>query len=274
MRFPFIREIGSIVRGEGTPTALTGAPGARSAEPSGGPYPVRLDGRIDPDTSRWLWLVKFILIIPHAIVLALLWIAVTLLTVVAGVTILFTGRYPPRIFAFNTGVMLWTWRVTYYTTASFATDRYPPFSLAPDPSYPADLVIEYPGPLSRWQVLVKWWLLAFPHLVIVGILAGGWGIGWPGGWRIAGAGGLIAVLAVIAAVIRAVRGAYPPQLFDLIMGFNRWVYRVLAYVALMTDQYPPFRLDQGGTDPAERPAPRPPTWPLSVRGPIVPGPSH
>ena len=57
---------------------------------------------------------------------------------------------------------------------------------------------------------------------------------------------------VITAVILLVTAKYPPQLFALIIGFNRWIYRVIAYAALMTDQYPPFRLDQGGirTHPA------------------------
>lgn len=216
-------------------------------------YPLTLDASLDPATSRWLWLVKFVLVIPHFVVLVGLWLVLSVLTVVAGVAILITGRYPEAIFDFNRGVIRWTWRVTYYTTGGFGTDRYPPFSLGHDPTFPADLDIEYPGRLSRWKVLVKWWLLAFPQLVIVGVLAGGWGIGWPGGGRLAGGGGLIAVLAIVAAVIRGVRGYYPPALFDLIVGLDRWCYRVLAYVALMTDEYPPFRLDPGGPDPAHRP---------------------
>jgi len=133
-------------------------------------------------------------------------------------------------------------------------DRYPPFSLAPDPSYPADLTIDYPDRLSRGLVLVKWWLLALPHYLIVAIFAGGWGLGWNSAWRTAGTGGgLIAILAVIAAVILAVRGTYPRSIFDFVMGMNRWCYRVLAYVALMRDEYPPFRLDTGGTDPGSMP---------------------
>lgn len=265
MRFPCISEIRSIVRGERVATTNVEASADRWPDDA---YPVRLDGQADPNSGRWLWLIKFILVIPHVVALAVLWLAVTVLSVVAGAAILFTGRYPPRIFEFSHGVMRWTWRVSFYTTGSFATDRYPPFSLAADPTYPAELEIDYPGELSRWKVLVKWWLLAFPHLIIVAVFTGGWGFGWPGGWRIAGGGGLIAVLAVIAAVIRAVQGQYPAGLFDLIMGLNRWCYRVLAYVALMTDRYPPFRLDMGGADPANRPPPAPPAWPVSVGGPI------
>ena len=238
------------------PTARPAAPAAAAA------YPVRLDGRLDPAVSRWLWLIKWILVIPHAVVLAFLWLAVTVLTVIAGFAILFTGRYPRSIFEFNSGVFRWTWRVAFYAISAFGTDRYPPFSLAPDPSYPADLTIDYPDHLSRGLVLVKWWLLALPHYVIVAIFAGGWTLGWRAGqWQTAGGAGLIGVLAVIAAVILAVRGRYPESIFDLVMGMNRWCYRVLAYAALMRDDYPPFRLDMGGPDPGHQPAVPPPPAP-------------
>jgi hypothetical protein len=212
------------------------------------PYPARLDGQLDPAVGRWLWLVKWLLVIPHVVVLFFLWCAVTVLTVVAGVAILFTGRYPRAIFDFNVGVMRWTWRVAFYSISAFGTDKYPPFSLQPDPSYPADFSVDYPQQLSRGLVLVKWWLLALPQYLIVAIFAGGWGFGGNTAWRITGGGGLIALLALIAAVIMAISGRYPQQIFDLIMGLNRWCYRVLAYAALMRDEYPPFRLDTGGTD--------------------------
>jgi Domain of unknown function (DUF4389) len=149
-------------------------------------------------------------------------------------------------------VFRWTWRVAFYTISAFGTDRYPPFSLAPDPSYPADLTIDYPEHLSRGLVLVKWWLLALPHYLIVAVIAGGWGLGWLGSWRPAGGSGLIGVLALIAVVILAVRGRYPESIFEFVMGMNRWCYRVLAYAALMRDEYPPFRLDMGGADPGHQ----------------------
>jgi hypothetical protein len=213
-------------------------------------YPVRLTGGLDPQTSRWLWLVKWLMVIPHVVVLIFLWIAAFVMTVVAGFAILFTGRYPRGIFDFNVGVMRWTWRVSFYAIGAFGTDRYPPFSLRPDPTYPAELDIDYPDRLSRGLVLVKWWLLAIPHYLVVGFLAGGWGAGWGGDWRSPTGGGLISLLAIIAAVVLLFTARYPRSIFDLVMGLNRWCYRVFAYAALMTDQYPPFRLDQGGTEPA------------------------
>jgi Domain of unknown function (DUF4389) len=215
-------------------------------------YPVRVDAHLDPHLSRWLWLVKWVLTIPHYVVLLFLWIAFALTSVVAFFAILFTGRYPRPIFNFNLGVMRWTWRVNYYAYSALGTDQYPPFTLADVPDYPAQLHVPYPEHLSRGLVLVKWWLLALPHLIIVGIFAGG------GTWLATRsdtqnyswtAGGLIGLLVLIAAIILAVTGRYPRGLYDFILGLNRWVLRVAAYTSLMTDAYPPFRLDTGGTDP-------------------------
>jgi Domain of unknown function (DUF4389) len=205
-----------------------------------GAYPARLEGRLERSLSPWLWLVKWLLLIPHFVVLAFLWLAVIVLTFAAGVAILFTRRYPPSLFEFNTGVMRWTWRVGFYGISAFGTDKYPPFSLRSDPEYPADFTVDYPEELSRGLVLVKWWLLALPHYLIVAAFIGGWDVG-------AGLG-LIGLLAVIAMVINAFRQHYPESIFDFVMGMNRWCYRVLAYAALMRDEYPPFRLDYGGSD--------------------------
>ncbi|MED7955064.1 DUF4389 domain-containing protein [Streptomyces sp. BE303] len=209
------------------------------------PSPVRVEARLDPPLSRWLWLVKWILVIPHWIVLCFLWVGFVLLTVVAFFAILFTGRYPRGVFDFNLGVLRWSWRVSYYACGGLGTDRYPPFSLGEEPDYPATLYIAPPGELSRGLVLVKWWLLALPHYLVVGILVGGYHEDW-------GGGGLIGLLTLFAGVALAATRRYPPGLFDLLVGLNRWVFRVAAYAALMTDSYPPFRLDQGGLDPAAR----------------------
>ena len=189
-------------------------------------YPVRVDGRLDPGLSRWLWLVKWLLVIPHYVVLVFLWAAFVVLTVVAFFGILVTGRYPRPLFDFNVGVLRWTWRVAYYAF-TLGTDRYPPFSLAPEADYPATLDIPYPERLSRRLVLVKSWLLAIPHLLIVGIFSGSvfWASSdWPG---------LTAILALVAGAVLLFTARYPRDVFDLLVGLNRWTWRVVAYVALM-----------------------------------------
>ena len=228
-------------------------------------YPVHVDATLDVAISRWLWLVKWLLLIPHYVVLFFLWLAFVVFSTISFFAILITSRYPPSLFTFNVGVLRWSWRVAYYAYGALGTDRYPPFTLADVPDYPAHFDVEYPARLSRGLVLVKWWLLAIPHYVVVGLfLGGGTWAAWEATDTRAGAPGLVGVLVIIAAVMLLFTGRYPQQLFDFVLGMNRWALRVAGYAGLMTDEYPPFRLDMGGHEP---------TGTLTLPQPIAPSTS-
>jgi hypothetical protein len=196
-------------------------------------YPLSIRGELTDPPSRGWWLLKWLLALPHYIILAFLWIAFIVVCIIAFFAILFTGKYPKGLFKFNEGILRWTWRVGFYSYSALATDKYPPFSLEPDKDYPADLEIEYPEKLSRGLVLVKWWLLAIPHYIVIAFLQGGAG---------ESKGGLVFILAIFAGIALLFTGKYPDDIFKLVVGINRWTYRVAAYASLMTDQYPQFCL--------------------------------
>jgi hypothetical protein len=191
--------------------------------------PVRVRCNIDAP-SRGLWLIKWALASPHYPILILLYLVYPLLTIVAGVAILATGRYPRPIFDFNVGVLRWSWRVMNYRFPMNSTDKYPPFTLAARPDYPGDLDVDYPEKLTNWAVLVKSWLLAIPHILIC--------------WAMLP---MFHAVCYVSAGWLLFTGTIPQGMFDLLMGMVRWRYRVAVYVSLMCDEYPPLRMDLGSS---------------------------
>ncbi len=92
--------------------------------------------------------------------------------------------------------------------------------------------------------------------MIVAVLAGGFVDGWSNSAGERGLPGLLGILVLIAGVSLLVTGRYATGLFDFVVGINRWVFRVAAYVLLLRDEYPPFRLDQGPDEPEGAPVAR------------------
>jgi hypothetical protein len=124
-------------------------------------------------------------------------------------------------------------------------------------------------------VLVKWWLLAIPQYIVVGVFLGGGyaaaeATDWV--WAVGLEAGLIGTLVFFAAVALLFTTRYPRGIFDFVLGLDRWVARVAVYAGLMTDSYPPFRLDQGGEDAAAAPTEAPPRPPAPETAAVAPAP--
>jgi hypothetical protein len=220
---------------------------ARLEERKLAPVGVRLEGQMTKPLSRWLWLVKWALLIPHFILLAFLLLGVILATIGAFVALLFTGSYPRRLFDYNLGVLRWVWRVSFYGYSALATDQYPPFTLGDAPGYPARLEIEYPRWQRRGLPLVGRWILGAPQYAVAVLFAGS-GIGLV--WHYRFGGGVLHVLIFVVAMLLLFTDEYPTDVFGVVMGFNRWVFRVAAYALFMRPEYPPFRFDPGPSEPS------------------------
>ena len=187
-----------------------------------GAYPIRLEVQYAERLSRWLIFVKWLLAIPHFIIIYALELAFRLLSLMAFFAILFTGSYPKGLFKFNVGVVRWQQNVAAYI--SLLRDEYPPFSFDAG-LYPVEFEVDYPTNLNRWMVLVKW-LLAIPHYVAILLLT------------------LASVVVLIIAWFAILfTGKYPESLFSFVVGVMRWQRRVWLYVLFMTDEYPPFSLE-------------------------------
>jgi len=206
------------------------------------PYPVNLEVDYPLQLSQWKIFIKWFLAIPHYIILAVLTIVVVVTTIISFFAILFTGRYPNGLFRLAVGYLRWGVRVGLYVT--LLRDEYPPFRLSDESgeSYPIDLEVSYPEVLSRWKIFVKW-LLATPHwIILAGFSAAAVSLGSNDSPERALS--LVAAITIVAFFAILFTARYPAGLFELSVGITRWGLRVVAYVLLLRDEYPPFRLSR------------------------------
>jgi hypothetical protein len=184
-------------------------------------YPLRYDVEYPERLSRWKIFVKWLLAIPHFIVLYALGLVAYVMMVIAWFAILFTGRYPQGLFNFVVGVYRWNTNVNAYIL--LMRDEYPPFTMSAG-RYPVTYEVDYPERLSRWKIFVKW-LFVIPNIIVLMVL-------------------LLAyyVTLIIAWFAILFTGRYPKGLFSFGVGVMRWNLRATAYTYLLRDEYPPFSL--------------------------------
>jgi hypothetical protein len=262
-----------------------------------GDYPIDLRADYPARSSRaWaaltiLW-IKFFALLPHFVVLFFLAIAQFVVALVAQLVVAVKGEYPPGMHKFVVGVLRWRTRVSAFFFS--LTDRYPPFSLEPDDTYPVDVVVERPATSSRlyavFTVIVEViavvgfvaLVLYFVHLVDAsgGLTTSGPDTTMPSArfnpqtYLNASTSGLVlrqiaalphlvilGVLGFVALILWAIvqwvilfAALYPRSLFDFVAAFMRWQVRVDGYALGLVDRYPPFTMDPSITAAPAAPA--------------------
>jgi hypothetical protein len=186
-----------------------------------GAYPIEYEADYPSQgIARWFPFVAWLLAIPQFIVLMLVGIAAYFAFIGAWFSIIFTRRYPRGIFNFIAGTLRWGARVNGYTY--WFTQQYPPFSLGEDP-YPVRVRFRYPeAGISRWRPFFQW-ILAIPHWFVLSFV-----------------GIAVYFVAIIGFFAILFTRQWPPGLWNFMVGFFRWQTRVIGYVFLMTEEYPPF----------------------------------
>ena len=188
-----------------------------------GSYPVRLE--VDPAApqSRLSVFFRILYAIPQYIVMYFVVLAAQVVTFIAWLAILFTGRYPAGMLKFSIGALRWQMRVSAYIF--LLTGKYPPFSLDDDSSYPVRLSVD--GQVEGRNRLTCFFriLMVIPQIIVLYIVM------------------IVAEICLLIGWIAAVfTGSVPAGLHNFIAGTMRWQARVSSYMQLHIDQYPPFSM--------------------------------
>jgi hypothetical protein len=198
-------------------------------EASGSGYPAALTLSAPLQVARWRPLVAWFLAIPHFVVAYVLQILGEVIGVISWFAILFTGKLPESIAGVQCMCLRYSARTQLY--AAYLLEPYPPFTFSTTGADPGDLEglrIDYQPQLEDRNRLTVFFrlLLVIPHLVVFIFL------------------GLAAfVVLVIGFFAVLITGAWPEGLRTFLVNVLRWSTRMMAYMYLLTDEYPPFTLD-------------------------------
>jgi hypothetical protein len=219
------------------PSEPAGPTEPAAAPPASEAYPVVVDCERQDEYNRFLPLVKWLLALPHYIVLFFLVIGVFFAKIIAFFAVIITRNYPQGIFGFVTGVLRWSWNVNAYVF--LLTDRYPPFSLEQEADHPVEFEIAYPADgVARWRPLVQW-LLIIPFAIVAAVLVA-----------------VAEVVALIGVFVILFTKNLPEGMFKLILIPFRWQFRGYVYSMFMVTRYPPFEWEEpAAASPATRPGP-------------------
>jgi hypothetical protein len=173
------------------------------------------------------WIVRFVLSLPHYIMIALLQILGVVAWWMALWAILFTGRHPRGLYRLNAGIL--RWYLGYYSYLFCLFDEFPPLDLEQRPERELILELDYPPTSSRWLNLpffpVKF-ILVIPHALILYALV---------------SAAFVCMLIGQFAILFS--GTFPVGLHRFIVGTQRWSARMYAYIFSLTDEYPPFSMN-------------------------------
>lgn len=193
-------------------------------------FTLRYQHNPDPDrglATAGIFLIKAVLALPHMMVVGALQTLSNILAYIGFWVVAFTGEMPQAVHRLIEISFGWSAR-TFGWLIGF-TDKYPPFET--DPEYPVAFPITKPAdPSKRWAVagllVVPKALAIIPHLIVIGVLT------------------VAAVFALWAGyIVAAFTGRLPEGIQDFLAGYMQWGFRVEAWIAGFTDEYPPFSLD-------------------------------
>jgi hypothetical protein len=203
-------------------------------------YPITYEADFNPTPNRATTFFRLLLAIPWFIVAAFWTLLFYITHVIAWLAVIILGRYPQWLYDFNSGVVRFLVRVNSWIYLQ--TDEWPPFGLSDDPSYP--IRVNFPPPAERQSRLKALFrhILALPVLLVFS-----YGVAF-----------IVLAAAIVAWLTIVFRGYMPEAINNMLVYCHSLEARVLGYVAILTDDYPPIGLEAakaaGTTPPPAAPA--------------------